>query len=893
MQKRNGKITISFMLILFLFVAMESLSGIGASGEDREGYISEIASGPLAGTSFDYYWSEETPNIKDVGPIDGEVVYVGSACDDHASVPEATKEDNIALVERGDCLFVEKMDNIEGKDYSAVLIFNDQRTDNDGCDAFPSTMSTSASIPLLSISRTAGLQLLGEADAEPVTCPNGPQTQAEVGDVGEKVFIQNEFDPNSTKTGFEQRNGNGWTVPSEEAAFLEKIAAESERVTYTEEGTSIEGRPIHLVRVGYPEPLSDEEIANGRNILIQGTPHGNEPAGQEMALQLLRDLAFTDDPELLEQMRETTILFMPTPNPDGREANQRGNSLGIDNNRDHLNLATPEIQIVAEVMNQFQPDITIDAHERPSGASPEMEMVWPRNLNIDQSLQALSKEMVQDYLMPDVEEAGFTTGIYGSPNSSTNGNERVLSNMLGLRHGLGLITESAGRAKPEARVEMQMETALSVMRFYRERLDDVVEAVTDAPDRRARDGANQEPFYLDGADNREPPEWAVLDPAACGYLINTSQAEELRRHIDLFSLQTEQVSENGILVTMNQPMMTVVPFLLDEQAKYNELDGLPLDDCSDPSEVEPPLGEPSLANLQILVDRFEEDGEFANDEAARSVNLHLTAISQFEEQDETEKVIKHLESLLELLDHQSENDLITAEAYNLIEPQADSYLKDLDNVFYQGFIGKDGSNWDSSDFVNLHSWPSDPDGVTYTIQEHTGKVEVDTRKQGNGSTYGRIIPAMEETENSELLVRFRANEIGNNQRLRLWVQSDAFSSGSSMPVNGLGIELNFNTDELILRGRYDNSSNNFNQMDANMTDEWHWLRLRAKDDDLMVRLWDDSMEEPESWDMVHTLSEDEQLANPSGKALMSVINFDYDSSNIIQFDEIMVSDLDQ
>ncbi|SFA99810.1 PA domain-containing protein [Lentibacillus halodurans] len=893
MQKHNWKRIIPFLLILSLFAPMNLLTGMAASNDEREGYVSEIASGPLAGKSFDYFWSEHSTRITDAGPIDGEVIYVGKACDDSDQVPEAMDEDDVALVERGDCLFVEKIDNIEGNGYSAVLLFNDQRTDDDGCDAFPSSMSTSASIPMLAISRTVGLQLLGETGSEPVPCPDGPETESAVGTVGEKVFILNEFDPNSTETGFEQRNGNGWTVPSEEAAFLETVAEESERVTYTEAGTSVEGRPIHLVRVGYPVPPSDEEIANGRNILIQGTPHGNEPAGQEMALQLLRDLAFTDDSELLEQLSETTILFMPTPNPDGREANQRGNSWGVDNNRDHLNLDTPEIQTLAKVMNKFSPEITIDAHERPSGASPEMEMVWPRNLNIDGPLRELSKEMVQDYLMPDVEEAGFTTGIYGSPNSSTNGNERVLSNMLGLRHGIGLITESAGRAKPEDRVEMQMETALSVMRFYRERFDDVVQAVTEAPERKAADGANREPFYLDGADNREPPEWAVLDPASCGYLINSSQEEEISRHIDLFSLRTEEVSGNGVFVTMNQSMMTVIPLLLDEQARYNELSGLALEDCSNPGELEPPLGAPSLANLRILADRFASDGEFANDEAARAVTLHLTAVSQFEEQGETEKVVKHLDGLLELLQHQRENELITEEAYHLIEPQADSYMKELQYAFYQGFVGDDGNSWDSSDFVNLDSWPTNPDGAVYTIQDNTGQIDLDNRQQGNGSAYGRVTPYMEDTENSELLVRFKANEIGNNQRMRLWLQSDAFSPGSSMPVNGYGVELNLNTNELILRGRYDSSSTNFDRIDANMSDEWHWVRLRKQDDELMVRLWHDDSDEPAEWDMVHTLSADEQLPNQSGKTLLSVINFDYDSSNRFNFDEIIVSDLDQ
>ncbi|WP_010531675.1 M14 family metallopeptidase [Lentibacillus jeotgali] len=694
-------------------------------------------------------------------------------------------------------------------------------------------------------------------------------------------------------TGFEDRNGDGWTTLEEEAAFLEDLTEMSERVSYTQVGTSVEGRPIRLVRVGSPEPPSDEEIAEGNSILIMGTPHGNEPAGREMTLELMRDLAFTENEEMIEQLQDATVLFVPTPNPDGRAANTRGNAWGVDNNRDHLNLDTPEMQTVAGILDKFQPDITMDAHERPSATgNPDMEMLWPRNLNVDEELRALNKELVQDYMIPDVEEAGFSTGLYGSPGGAGGGDERILRNMLGLRNGIGILTESAGSQEPLERVEMQREAADSVLRFYRERFDDVTEVVNEAPERQAEAGADpSDPFYLDGADNWDPT--IVLDPKACGYLINSSQADEVSKHTDLFSLQTEQVSEHGVFVTMNQPMMTVVPFLLDERANYNEVNGLPLDNCSNPGEVEPPLGAPSLANLEILADRFEEDEEFANDGAARAVEVHLAAISRFEEQGRAEKVVKHLENLLDLLQHQKDNELLTEDAYNLIEPQADSYMKDLQYAFYQGFTWDNGDSWDSSDFVDLHTWPSNPDGATYTIQDNTGQVELDNRLQENGSAFGRMTPDMEETENSEMLVRFKADETGNDQRLRLWLQSDTFTTGSSMPVNGLGVELNLNTDELILRGRYDSSSTYFDRMNANMSDEWHWVRLRKQGDELMVRLWQDDQEEPEEWDMVHALSSDEQLENETGKALMSVINFDSDSSNIFNFDEVIVNDLDQ
>lgn len=871
---------------------MSPQSGLaGLDNKERSnspGYISEIDSGPLEGTSFDYMRSQNSPQIEDVGPIDGPVVFAGGACDDHESVPEATEDNQVALVERGECQFVEKMDNVEGKGYAAVLIFNEQGTASDACDAFPSSMSTSVSIPMLAIERTTGLQLLGEADADAVTCPEGPETQADVGTVGESVFIKAEFDPHSTETGFEQRGGNGWTTPAEETAFLETIAAGSERITYTEVGTSIDGKPIHLVRVGYPQPPSDTEIAEGHNMLIQGTPHGNEPAGQEMSLQLLRDLAFTDDPVLMEQMSDVTILFMPTPNPDGRDANTRSNAWGLDNNRDHLNLISPEAQAVAWVMNEFRPDITIDAHERPSGSSPEMEMVWPRNLNIFEPIRHLSEEMVQDYLFPDVEEAGFTTGVYGSPTSTTNGNERVLSNMLGLRHSVGLITESAGRSSPTERVEMQMATAKSVMRFYRERFDDVVQVVNEAPDYKTLTGANQsEPFYLDGADNRVPDDQYILDPPACGYLLNTSQENEIERHKELFSFETEKVSENGVFVTMGQPMMTVIPFLLDERARYNEVDGLALYDCDDPGSVEPPLGPPSAVNLKILVDRFADEGEFSSDEASRILKTHLLAVERYENEELEEKIVKHMESFMMLLENQRDQGLISEKAYTSLQSEADILLKTWKHAFYYNFEGDNGTSWSASHFSNLHTWPSSPAGAVYSIQDNTGEVIIDERLQGNGSAFGRAAPVMDELGDAELFIRFRPEEAGNNQRLRFWLQADAFTAGSSFPINGYGVELHLGNDNLVLYERTNGSSANLGSIDANITTDWLALRMRVEEGKLMAKLWNAADEEPDDWDIVH-----EGLEERTGQLLMSFINFDYDSSNSFYFDEVIVDDLD-
>lgn len=460
-------------------------------------------------------------------------------------------------------------------------------------------------------------------------------------------------------TGFEDRDGDGWTTHDEELAFLEEVATLSDRVTYTEIGRTVEDRPLHLVRVGYPEPPTDEEIAEGRNMLTIGTQHGNEPAPREMALQTLRNLAFTEDPELLDQMSETTFLFIPTANPDGREANTRANADGIDINRQHLSLLTLESQYIASVLDYFNPDIAIDAHERPRATgNPDMEMLWARNLNVDENVQSLNREMVEDYLFPDVEDAGFSTGLYGSPGGAGGGEETILRNMLGLRNGIGLLTESAGSQDPTYRVEAQLATVEAVIDFYRERFDDVVDAVEEAPDRQADRGADaSEPFYLDGADNWDPTNVLVNKPS--GYLLTNDQANDMETHLDLFSLETENVANQGIFIGMDQPHMTVVPYLFDARATNNEVEGIALYDSED-------VG--SAANMMNLVENLAADEEL-ND--SRPLLMHLTAVDQFEQQGENAKVIRHLESFHLILEHQFNNEQMSAYAYENLTAYTD------------------------------------------------------------------------------------------------------------------------------------------------------------------------------------------------------------------------------
>src|SRR5699024_612930 len=156
-----------------------------------------------------------------------------------------------------------------------------------------------------------------------------------------------------------------------------------------------------------------------------------------------------------EQLKKTTILFVPTANPDGREANNRTNDDGVDLNRDHLHLYTSEVQALAGVMNQYDPDIIVDAHARSSGPDPEMEVQWVCNLNMDVPLRELNEDLDNNEVRQDLEDAGYNTGLYAGNDHYTLGLETVLSQMGGLRHSLGMLTESSMKLDPNERVDVQ------------------------------------------------------------------------------------------------------------------------------------------------------------------------------------------------------------------------------------------------------------------------------------------------------------------------------------------------------------------------------------------------------------------------------------------------------
>ena len=207
-----------------------------------------------------------------------------------------------------------------------------------------------------------------------------------------------------------------WHVTHDKlAAYMQILAASSNRIAIENRGTTFEGRPLLLLTITSPENhgrldqirqqhlaltesgASSLDIESMPAVVYQGfSIHGNEPSGANAGLAYAYHLAAAQGPEIEQLLQDVVILMDPSFNPDGlqrfaywantnrsihlnpdeneREYHEvwpggRTNHYWFDMNRDWLPVQLPESRARIKTFHNWYPNILTDHHEMGTDAT--------------------------------------------------------------------------------------------------------------------------------------------------------------------------------------------------------------------------------------------------------------------------------------------------------------------------------------------------------------------------------------------------------------------------------------------------------------------------------------------------------------------------------------------
>jgi Zinc carboxypeptidase len=363
---------------------------------------------------------------------------------------------------------------------------------------------------------------------------------------------------------------------AEVLAFLDELAAKSPRLKIETIGQSQRGLPIPLVVFSRDAALP--------TVLILAQQHGNEPSSGEAALAVAQLLA-GPKAALLERVN---VLIVPRANPDGAERFARTTANGIDVNRDHLLLQTPEARALAAATLKYKPQVVLDLHEftvggrwvDKFGAMMKYDaLLQPATVgNLDPKLAAAAQREYVERTHAALAAQDLISFHYHT--TSTDAQDKTVSmggvqpdtgrNIAGLRHAISILIEvrgvGIGRAHFLRRVHTQVIAATTIIETAAgqgRRLVELVRQAEAAARAQACSGdlviaarhsvARQRLTFLDAVTGAELPlevDWRAATPLQvvrtrarpCGYLLAASESEALAR-LRMLGVELHAVSQ--------------------------------------------------------------------------------------------------------------------------------------------------------------------------------------------------------------------------------------------------------------------------------------------------------------------------------------------------------------
>lgn len=256
--------------------------------------------------------------------------------------------------------------------------------------------------------------------------------------------------------------------------MAEALAAASDQVHLTYWGTTNEGRELPMLVVGADGASPEDVMATGKlRVYLQGNIHGGEVPGKEALLMLVRDWIQGDYPDWTEEL---VLLVAPLYNADGNAQvaltnrprqhgplggmGQRPNAQGLDLNRDHMKLASPEAQALVQMFNAYDPQVGVDLHTT-NGTRHGYHLTYSPSLHPDthDALDGLLRNQLFPAVTSAIEEKHgwhyyYYGNAFGDPQAwrTFDHRPRFNNNYVGLRNRVAILSEAYSYITFEDRV---------------------------------------------------------------------------------------------------------------------------------------------------------------------------------------------------------------------------------------------------------------------------------------------------------------------------------------------------------------------------------------------------------------------------------------------------------
>ena len=270
---------------------------------------------------------------------------------------------------------------------------------------------------------------------------------------------------------------SGWGTPIEAVAFTRAPAPPTAPVTASSASA----------------PSTTLEPPRRPVVVLVGGQHGDEPAATEALIVIVQGLAAGRFERVLDRV---DVVVLPRANPDGADALQHVLASGIDLDRDHLLLRSPEARAEASLMTRFEPLVVADLHEyvvdgrfedKFGGVPrPDVLLDYATTANVAPFITKAAEEWFREPLEKGLASAGYSTDWYHTTSAdpadrrvAMGGTESGIGrNTDGLRNAVSLFVASRGagfgRTDLRRRVQAQVLSVSNILASAARRAGDLV-----------------------------------------------------------------------------------------------------------------------------------------------------------------------------------------------------------------------------------------------------------------------------------------------------------------------------------------------------------------------------------------------------------------------------------